>query len=203
MFPRQNEHLHWSKVYCGVKCMCTLLMHLKIVDLVVGSTVSTSRQVFRGLRRSRGSTVMTGFTLSRHLLGTWETITLYCRLEEVLWNTWEKYFERLWGNTMNKYFERSTLSVPTGGHLGNDNALLLGGTWKESLREKKLEDANWFENIAKGTTDPRVEFILPKLNYLRIYHKFKHKSWSHYWYDINIKYNKLITLLIWYKYQIQ
>ena len=81
-------------------------MHLKIVDLVVGSTVSTSRQVFRGLRRSRGSTVMTGFTLSRHLLGTWETITLYCRLEEILWNTWEKYFETLRGNTMNKYFER-------------------------------------------------------------------------------------------------
>ena len=125
--------------------MCPLLMHLKIVDLVVGSTVSTSRQVFRGLRRSRGSTVMTGFTLSRHLLGTWETITLYCRLEEILWNTWEKYFERLWRKTMNKYFERSTFYVPTGGHLGNDNALLLGGTWKESLREKKLEDANWFE----------------------------------------------------------
>ena len=27
------------------------------------------------------------------------------------------------------------------------------------------------ENIAKGTTDPRVEFILPKS-----YRKFKHKS---------------------------
>ena len=163
-------------------------MHLKIVDLVVGSTVSTSRQVFRGLRRSRGSTVMTGFTLSRHLLGTWETITLYCRLEEILWNTWEKYFETLWGNTMNKYFERSTF--PTGGHLGNDNALLLKGTWKENLREKKLEDANWFENIAKGTTDPRVEFILPKLNYLRIYHKFKHKSWSHFIFKISTKHQQ-------------
>ena len=30
-------------------------------------------------------------------------------------------------------------------------------------------------NIAKGTTDPRVEFILPKS-----YCKFKHKSWSNF-----------------------
>ena len=138
MFPRQNEHLHWSKVYCGVKCMWPLLMHLKIVDLVVGSTVSTSRQVFRGLRRSRGSTVMTGFTLSRHLLGTWETITLYCRLEEVLWNTWEKYFERLWGNTMNKYFERILYQYQ------------LVGTWKmitlycwKELERRVWERKSW------------------------------------------------------------
>ena len=43
---------------------------------LVGSVVSASRQVLRGLHRSRGSPVMTGFTLS----ATWETITkLYCR----------------------------------------------------------------------------------------------------------------------------
>ena len=42
---------------------------------LVGSVVSASRQVLRGLHRSRGSPVMTGFTLS----ATWETITKpYC-----------------------------------------------------------------------------------------------------------------------------
>ena len=33
----------------------------------------------------------------------------------------------------------------------------------------------WDVNIAKGTTDPRVEFILPKS-----YRKFKRKSWSNF-----------------------
>ena len=32
-----------------------------------------------------------------------------------------------------------------------------------------------YNNIAKGTTDPRVEFILPKS-----YCKFKHESWSNF-----------------------
>ena len=40
---------------------------LKIVDRLVGSVVSTSLQVLRGLGRLWGSRVMTGFTLSRHL----------------------------------------------------------------------------------------------------------------------------------------
>ena len=35
------------------------------------------------------------------------------------------------------------------------------------------------ENIAKGTTDPRVEFILPKS-----YRKFKRKSWSNFIFSI-------------------
>ena len=37
-------------------------------------------------------------------------------------------------------------------------------------------------NIAKGTTDPRVEFILPKS-----YCKFKHKSWSNFIFRISTK----------------
>ena len=78
---------------------------------------------------------------SRHLgnnnalLSAWRNTLKH--LGEILWNHVRKHYEKiLW---------KTTLSVPTGGHLGNDNALLLGGTWKESLREKKLEDANWFE----------------------------------------------------------
>ena len=55
MCTRNDKHGVWE-------------VHLKIVELVVGSVVSTSRQkVFRGLRRLWGSPVMTGFTLSRHL----------------------------------------------------------------------------------------------------------------------------------------
>ena len=56
-------------------------------------------------------------------------------------------------------------------------------TWNRlSLIQKyKLKRTSWYENIAKGTTDPRVEFILPNFqsNFLRSYHKFKHKSLSH------------------------
>ena len=41
------------------------------------------------------------------------------------------------------------------------------------------ENDNYDENIVKGTTDPRVEFILPKqlLEVISLrYQKFKHKS---------------------------
>ena len=41
-------------------------------------------------------------------------------------------------------------------------------------------------NIAKGTTDPRVEFIFPKKP-TGSYHKFKHKFWSNFIFKISIK----------------
>ena len=44
------------------------------------------------------------------------------------------------------------------------------------------------ENIAKGTTDPRVEFILPKS-----YRKFKRKSWSNFIFRILTKHQLEIS----------
>ena len=44
------------------------------------------------------------------------------------------------------------------------------------------------KNIAKGTTDPRVEFSLPKwLFFWRLYHKLKHQSWSNFIFRISTK----------------
>ena len=55
-------------MHCNLQCIdVEVEVDLKIVDRLVGSVVSTSRQVLRGLRRLWGSPVMTGFTLSRHL----------------------------------------------------------------------------------------------------------------------------------------
>ena len=47
-------------------------------------------------------------------------------------------------------------------------------------------------NIAKGTTDPGIEFILPiQSNFLGSYHKFKHKSWSNFIFRISTKHQLL------------
>ena len=45
----------------------------------------------------------------------------------------------------------------------------------KSITNKDTNKRRIIVNIAKGTTDPRVEFILPKS-----YCKFKHKSWSNF-----------------------
>ena len=48
------------------------------------------------------------------------------------------------------------------------------------------------QNIAKGTTDPRIEFILTKW-LLKSYHEFKHLSWSHFIIRISTKHQLKIS----------
>ena len=50
--------------------------------------------------------------------------------------------------------------------------------------EKRVVNYKW--NIAKGTTDPRVEFIFPKQP-IGSYHKFKPKYWSNFIFKISAK----------------
>ena len=84
----------------------------------------------------------------------WKTLSNYLRT----WKTWK------WWNISTRWFKMLYLWFKT--------LYLSLKTLYLSMSPIKVFMAT-VENIAKGTTDPRVEFILPKL-----YRKFKHKSWS-------------------------
>ena len=83
----QSAHMYTDRLLYSArlrhifKWMHCIFDRIENCGWLVGSVVSASRQVLRGLHRSRGSPVMTGFTLS----ATWETITKpYCRSTEEL-----------------------------------------------------------------------------------------------------------------------
>ena len=73
----QSAHMYTDRLLYSArlrhifKWMHCIFDRIENCGWLVGSVVSASRQVLRGLHRSRGSPVMTGFTLS----ATWETIT--------------------------------------------------------------------------------------------------------------------------------